>query len=134
MSSFRGVGREAEDRAAAYLLDKGYTLVTRRYKARHGEVDLVVLDGDVLVFIEVKRRSKPGYVPEESVTEKKAQRLASAAREYVHAAGENGRTVRFDLVCIDLDGIRHHIDAFRPSAPPRLVKEIDEADEYELDI
>jgi putative endonuclease len=97
------------------LLDKGYTIVTRRYKASRGEIDLVALDGDVLVVVEVKQRTKPGYMPEESVGPLKASRLGMAANEYLLSSGESNREVRFDLVCIDPDGVRHHVDAFRPS-------------------
>ena len=46
MPNLRQLGAEAEDRAATYLLGLGYTLVTRRFKAAHGEIDLVALDGE----------------------------------------------------------------------------------------
>jgi putative endonuclease len=87
--------------------------VTRRYKARHGEIDLVALDGDVLVFVEVKERRARGYVPEEGVGARKASRLAAAAREYLTAMGEREREFRFDVIAIDADGLRHHRDVFR---------------------
>ena len=114
MPSVRRLGADAEDRAAEYLIEKGFTIITRRYKARHGEIDLVALDGDVLVLVEVKERTKASYVAEESVSAMKARRLGLAAAEYVRKNGELEREIRFDLVCFDPDGMRHHIDAFRP--------------------
>ena len=114
MPSVRRLGADAEDRAADFLIEKGFTIITRRYKARHGEIDLVALDGDVLVVVEVKERTKPGYVPEESVSVMKAQRLGLAAAEYVRKNGALDREIRFDLVCFDPGGVRHHVDAFRP--------------------
>jgi putative endonuclease len=115
MPSVRRLGADAEDRAADYLLEKGFTIVTRRFKARRGEIDLVVLDGDVLVFVEVKERSRGGSLAESSVSAMKAKRLAMAADQYVRANGELEREVRFDLVCFDPEGVRHHVDAFRPA-------------------
>lgn len=112
MPNLRRVGRTAEDLAADYLTGAGYTVVTRRYKARHGEIDLVALDGDTLVFVEVKSRSAPGYLPEASIGERKLKALWAAAREYLAAMGETERTCRFDLVALDRDGLRHHVDAF----------------------
>lgn len=107
------LGRAAEDRAAEYLQGLGYTLVTRRFRVRHGEIDLVALDGEVLVFVEVKARHAPGYVPEESVGERKLAALRRAAAEYLALIEEPEREVRFDLIAIDGDGMRHYADAFR---------------------
>ena len=108
MPGVRRLGGDAEDRAAEYLIEKGFTIITRRYKARHGEIDIVALDGDVLVMVEVKERTKPGYIPEESVGVMKARRIGLAASEYVRKNGELEREIRFDLICFDPSGLRHH--------------------------
>jgi putative endonuclease len=79
---------------------------------RQGELDLIALDGEVLVFVEVKQRSAPGYVPEESIGSKKARALRLAGEEYLQEVGED-REIRFDLVAMDADGLRHHRDIFR---------------------
>ena len=113
MPSVRRLGADAEDRAAAYLLELGYTLIKRGYKGGSGEIDILALDDDVLVVVEVKERLK-GSSPEESVSLAKARRLAGAARHYLQSVGELDRQIRFDLICFDRSGIRHHIDAFRP--------------------
>ncbi|HWD39282.1 MAG TPA: YraN family protein [Fimbriimonas sp.] len=109
MSDRKLIGRAAEDQAADFLLSLGYTLVTRRFKARHGEIDLICLDGEELVFIEVKVRRAPGYVPEEAIGEAKLRSLQRAATEYVSAMDEK-REVRFDVVAIDREGLRYHRD------------------------
>lgn len=113
----RRLGSEAEDRAATYLLNLGYTLLTRRYKAPHGEIDLVALDGETLVFIEVKWRQSTRFDPAESVTERKIRRFSAAARQYLHEAGLGSREVRFDLISIQGDQLNHHPNAFEPSSP-----------------
>lgn len=115
MPNLRELGRAAEDAAAQFLRELGYTIVTRRYKARHGEIDLVALDGDLLVFVEVKQRSAPGYVPEESIGPAKRRALVDAARQYRSEVAEDlDRPIRFDLIAIDRNGIRHHPDLFAP--------------------
>jgi putative endonuclease len=111
--NLRRLGAEAEDRAAEYLSGLGYTLITRRRKMRHGELDLIALDGDVLVFVEVKQRAAPGYTPEESIGESKLRALCLAAEEYVREMGEEERECRFDLIAIDRSGLRHYPDVWR---------------------
>lgn len=107
----RKLGREAEDRAAAYLLAKGCTIITRRFKCRRGELDLVIMDGDVLAMVEVKMRLRGG-VPEESVTARKRSLLHESARDYLEKVGESGRPYRLDLVAIDRERIEHYPGAF----------------------
>ncbi len=105
----RQLGKDAEDRAAEHLLRKGYTLVTRRFKGQRGELDLVCLDGDMLVFVEVKARIAPGYSPEESIGPTKALALRRIADEYLETVSGN-REHRFDLIAIDRNSLRHHVN------------------------
>jgi putative endonuclease len=107
MSNLRRVGADGEDRAAEYLIAKGYTIITRRYTVRGGEIDLIALDGETLVFIEVKERRASGLVPEEAVGAEKVQRMIRAAERF-RADYENQRGIRFDLIAIDPNGIRHY--------------------------
>ncbi len=108
MRNLRAEGAAAEDRAADFLLAKGYTLVTRRRKVAGGEIDLVCLDGETLVFVEVKARFAPGFRPEESLGPAKVLHLRAAARSWVDGCGDEGRIWRFDLVAIDRAGLRHY--------------------------
>lgn len=128
MPNLRRVGREAEDEAAKFLLKKGYTIVTRRFTTKHGEIDLIALDGDVLVFVEVKSRRAKDYVPEEAMNPAKIRALGSAARVYIRQMGED-RQVRYDFIGIDADGIRHYPDAFRVGDEPDAIARMDEVEE-----
>lgn len=112
MPNRRAVGREAEDLAANYLMGQGLTIVTRRFKAAHGEIDLVALDGDTLVFVEVKARYTNDQLPEESISQSKLTSMGRAAAEY-RLKMEDTREFRFDVVAIDAKGIRHHRDILR---------------------
>ena len=114
MPHHRGVGKVAEDRAAAFLRGKGFTLLTRRFKAKRGELDLVALDRETIVFIEVKMRAHSADLPEEALSELKRKRLALAAEEYLANYEGPERQVRFDVIAIDAKGIRHYEEAFWP--------------------
>lgn len=111
MSFSNRQGSEFEDEAADFLTDKGYTIVTRRFRAKKGELDLVALDRNELVFVEVKQR-KEGYIPEASISRKKIERLYSAAREYLATTDQPDRHFRFDVVAIGFNELRHHRGVF----------------------
>ncbi|MDI9636522.1 YraN family protein [Kamptonema cortianum] len=111
MSRIRRLGTEEEDFVAKHLLNLGYTIVTRRYKAPHGEVDIIALDGETLVFVEVRSRSNGLISPEESVTAKKADHFRQAVEHYFHQTGQPNVPARYDLVAIDQNGLRHHKNA-----------------------
>ncbi len=112
MSDLRRLGREAEDQAANYLLNLGYTIVTRRFKAKRGEIDIVALDGETVVFVEVKARRGRVQTPESAISNEKVATIRESALEYLSKAENRDQMIRFDLIAIDPDGLRHHIDAF----------------------
>ncbi|MEQ1823812.1 MAG: YraN family protein [Fimbriimonadaceae bacterium] len=111
MSGLRKLGDDAEERAANFLIESGFTIVTRNFSTRSGELDIVALDGELLVFVEVKLRR--GSSPEEAITATKATRLRAAAREYLQKMGESERSFRFDLVAVTPAEIRHHQNALQ---------------------
>ena len=57
----RTLGDHAEQFVLGFLKNKGLRPVTRNYRCRHGEVDLIMLDGDCLVFVEVRYRSSRSF-------------------------------------------------------------------------
>lgn len=113
MPDLRRIGVAAEDRAAEYLIEHGYTIVTRRWTTRGGELDLVALDGEVLVFVEVKSRNGNWSRPEEAIDDVKVQRFLVAVEAYCQQTGQTDRPVRYDVIAIDPHGLRHYQDAFR---------------------
>lgn len=110
------LGASAEDRAAVFLRELGYTIVKRNYVAPGlSEIDIVAMDGEVLVFVEVKERRRGGMVgPEESIGAAKRRRLWLAANHYLGEVVGKEVTARFDVIAFDGDELRHHVDAFRP--------------------
>lgn len=109
-------GRRFEDQAAAYLQGLGYTLVKRRFRFRRGEIDIVALEGDLLVFVEVKSNAAPGYIPEAAIGDGKRRALVRAANAYLAYVEEPLRPFRFDLVAIDKHGLRHYRDFMNENA------------------
>lgn len=95
------LGREGEAVAAKLLIAKGYTVLARNYRAPGGEVDLVCLAGDTVVFVEVKTRG-PGCLgrPEQAVTRAKRGRLARAAAAFLSERDWWDRPCRFDVVAV----------------------------------
>lgn len=117
MPHSRRIGAEAESLAAQHLREKGYVIVKRNYSGNDAEIDIIALDGETLVFVEVKYRTESGWeTPEESVSPAKQKRLWKAAEQYLAEAVGKERDMRFDVVAIRGNKIAHYVDAFRP--PP----------------
>jgi len=96
-------GRDWEDRAAAYLSSRGLEILTRSYRCRLGELDLVCRDGRTLVIVEVKaRRSDRHGGAAESVAATKQQRILKATRHFLMCHPHwHEAPIRFDVVAVD---------------------------------
>jgi putative endonuclease len=94
-------GKWGEDRAAAYLLLKGYRILERNYRVPQGEIDLIARKGGTLVFVEVKtRKGKAQGTPLEAVSAHKVKRLSAAAAVYLSRFPEAPKACRFDVVTL----------------------------------
>ena len=91
-------GRNAERLAAWALRAKGYRVLAERYKTRHGEIDLIVCRGRLIVFVEVKARAtlREGL---ESISERQQRRITAAATSFL-AKGHGPAPCRFDAVIV----------------------------------
>jgi putative endonuclease len=109
-------GARGEEIAAAYLVERGWTILDRNYRTRYAEIDIVAGLGDTLAFVEVKTwgtysRRDLGS----SVDGRKQARIARAARWYLAGRPDlSDRHMRFDVVFIDArgGGIEHFADAW----------------------
>jgi putative endonuclease len=99
------IGRAAESRALRYLETSGLVLLTRNYRCRAGEIDLVMLDpgARVLVLVEVRSRSRSDYgQAAATIGFAKQRRCSLAARHLLLTRRELRRLrARFDVVAID---------------------------------
>lgn len=112
------IGQRGEAAAAAYLERTGMTVVERNWRCKHGEIDIVALDGECLVMVEVKTRTTVAKgSPEEAVSPAKQRKLLRLAEAYVQHSGIEPAQVRFDVVAIQVIAedralLRHHRGAF----------------------
>jgi len=106
-------GRKAENRAVEYLESQNHHVVTRNYFCHRGEIDVITLDDDYVVFVEVKKRGSGSYVsPEASITEKKKGRLIRCAKRWLMENNYQG-DARFDVIAISDNAIRHYENAIQ---------------------
>jgi len=111
------VGKDGETEAVGYLQAKGYTILERNYRAERGEIDIVIRDGETLVFVEVKTKHQNGFgEPEDWVDQKKQTQIGKVAMLYLQDKNLEGVDCRFDVVTIVYENgkkkIRHIQDAF----------------------
>ena len=100
--STRKIGESAELLAQKYLVRKGLSPITRNYSCRRGEIDLIMQDGNFLVFIEVRYRKNTIYgSAAESVTRQKQHRLLATANYYLQNE-KSGQDIlcRFDVISV----------------------------------
>jgi putative endonuclease len=100
------LGDFGERLAADHLKKAGLKLIKRNYRCPKGEIDLIMIDGEVTVFAEVRTRASKfrGYA-EESIDLKKMDKLRSIAAYYLLEQGfVEWPPVRFDVVAIDWEG------------------------------
>jgi putative endonuclease len=124
-------GKAGEDRAAAFLEGKGMKIIARNVRARGkilesdpspggggfslgGEIDIIALDGENLVFIEVKNWSRYGIdALEQGIDKKKQRRIIETAKYFLSQNREyRYMAVRFDIIFITPQGLTHLVSAF----------------------
>lgn len=119
MTSRQQIQILGEDTAAGMLAGKGMKVLARNWRCRFGELDLVAGDGDTLVFVEVKCRSRAElYDPALAVDRRKQFRLRRLAEAYLAAEAPAYRDCRFDVVSVVAGSggrparLIHLVDAF----------------------
>lgn len=94
-------GTAAERHARAWLEARGLRFRAANYRCRWGEIDLVMQDGDLLVFVEVRyRRSGSHGGAVASIDRAKRQRLCRAAADYLAHVRDPGQATRFDVMAL----------------------------------
>ncbi len=107
------LGKIGEDKAVAFLNEKGYKVIARNFKTHVGEIDVVFLDGDTVVFLEVKTRSSDAFgLPSEAVDLKKREKYFRVAEQFLAKNKLTKSFARFDVIEIQNGEINHIKDAF----------------------
>jgi putative endonuclease len=113
------LGERGEAAAAQFLRRLGYKIVGRQDRHRLGEIDIVAVDGQTVVFVEVKTRSshEAGH-PAEAITPDKQRRLTRVALSFLKRHGLLERAARFDVIAVTWEDqrrpptVEHYKNAF----------------------
>lgn len=111
------LGLQGERIAVDFLTGIGYTVIAQNYRIRGGEIDIIASSESIIVFVEVKTRSKLDIYPREYVNNQKQLRIIKAAQRYL-AEYDIDAPCRFDVIEIfgeEQKTINHLIDAFSVS-------------------
>jgi len=97
-------GKRGEQLACRTLEKKGYRILEKNYRCRHGEIDLVAHHQHCIVFIEVRSKTGNSFgAPEESVTAAKKQKLLITALDYLSRHENLPENWRIDFVAVEID-------------------------------
>jgi len=113
----QALGLQGERIAARWLARAGWCVLAHRFRSGHRDVDLIVRQGSVVAFVEVKTRRGDGFgSPVEAVHWRKRRELGRSAQVWVDRHGTAGASYRFDVVGVLVEGkrvrVRHVADAF----------------------
>ncbi len=114
MLNKRAIGRHKEQIAADFLIDNGYEILELNFRYKKGEIDIIAICDDFLVFVEVKyRKTKLRGAPVESVNLGKQIKISDTAAYFlVRNKRFIKKQVRFDVIGILGDEITHYVNAF----------------------
>ena len=109
-----GLGKKGEDRAIQAIEAAGMSIITRNFRSWAGEIDIIALDGETLVFIEVKAWSAYGMENlSYSLNAKKQGRIVETAKYFLSMYRQYyGRAIRFDVIFVGKEAVTHLASAF----------------------
>lgn len=110
----RLTGKRYEEQADEFLKNQGFVLLEKNFRCRQGEIDLVGIHQECLVFVEVKyRRNAAAGLPEEAVGKQKQMKICQVSDYYrMQHREEAKRQVRYDVIAICKEKITWHQNAF----------------------
>lgn len=104
-------GKLGEDLACTYLKNNGYRIIERNFEAKQGEIDIIAVDKEELVFIEVKTRTNTCYgKPVEAVNNKKQKHLIKTVEYYLYSRNLENEFVRIDVIEIYLYNHKYRVN------------------------
>jgi len=104
--STKNKGQTSENFARQYLVNSGLKYLASNYRNRQGEIDIILLEGDVYIFVEVKYRKNNQFGGAISaITYKKIQKIKQCAKYYLQQndLNEYNTSCRFDIIALEGD-------------------------------
>jgi len=107
-------GKKGEDRAVQTLEQAGMQIIARNFRSFAGEVDIIALDKDTVVFVEVKAWSVYGIENlSYSINSRKQRRIIETAKYFLSVNRKyNGKAIRFDVIFVEKEAVTHLASAF----------------------
>ncbi len=97
-------GKKGEDIAVEMLVKNGYKVIDRNFSSRFGEIDIIAIEGQTLVFVEVKTRQSIKFgLPQEAVTPQKIYKIKKTAEYYSLIHPDLPKKLRIDVVAIIIE-------------------------------
>ena len=110
----RVIGNEGENRAASYLKSKGFSIIERNWRTNRGELDIIAVKNDILVFVEVKTlpNGTLDMIQRELNNQKRQRILKTSKRFLLNHRQYSNSYIRFDVIVIDMPGLEpvYHIE------------------------
>lgn len=105
------LGRKGEDVVVNYLKNINYNILDRNFSCRQGEIDVIALDGNYVVFVEIKSRTSMEYgLPSEAVTNTKIKHMMKTAEYYLYTRNLENENIRFDVVEVYVKDKKYYIN------------------------
>ncbi len=93
------IGKFGEDEAVKYLEQNGYIILDRNFRCKRGEIDIIALEKEKIVFIEIKSRTNEKYgLPADAVTTQKIKHILNTAEYYLYIRNLENIAVRIDVI------------------------------------
>lgn len=101
------LGQWGEELAKNYLIEQGYRFIESNWQGKQGEIDLVMICGQDIVFVEVKTRTTPCFGPGESAVDfRKREKIRKTIDCYLHLHRKCAKMFpRFDIVVVEIFGL-----------------------------
>ncbi|QER42313.1 YraN family protein [Thermodesulfobacterium sp. TA1] len=110
-------GGLAESLAEKYLKAQGFKIIAKNFRTKQGEIDLIAMKKDLLVFVEVKADFQGlDFIAEEKIDQRKIRKIFGVAEEFLFKNSKNLskiKNIRFDVVVIRGEEVFHYEDAFQ---------------------
>lgn len=112
-SNKKVLGEHGEKLARKYLLQKDYQIISVNYQNRQGEIDIIAVKQEFIIFIEVKTRNNHKYgTPQSAVDYRKQEKIKKMAHYFLLNHNFKGYKIRFDVIAITIKQSQPHIEQF----------------------
>lgn len=111
MGDKQQIGKSGEEIATKYLAKKGYKIMERNFRCNQGEIDIIAMDGEEIVFIEVKTRRNKNYgLASEAVNKQKKKHLIKTIKYYIYIKNLEYEFIRIDIIEIYIKSKKAYIN------------------------